>query len=147
MNDPHDLERFVRAQHDVYDTVLAELRARRKRSHWMWFVFPQLRGLGHSAIARHYGIASRTEAQAYWRHPVLGARLAECTQLMLAVPDRSAHDILGSPDDMKFRSCMTLFNAVSPQEPLLRQALERYFGGLPDPRTLELLGEPPAGTR
>ena len=147
MTDPYNLPRFVDAQAPVYSRVLAELRAGQKHSHWMWFVFPQLRGLGHSAMARHYGIASRTEAQAYWRHPVLGARLAECTQLMLAVPDRSAHDILGSPDDMKFRSCMTLFNAVSPQEPLWRQALEKYFGGLPDPRTLELLGEPQAGTR
>jgi uncharacterized protein (DUF1810 family) len=106
----------------------------------MWFVFPQLRGLGRSALALHYGIASRAEAEAYCRHPVLGPRLLECTRLLLAVPDRTAHEILGSPDDMKLRSCMTLFHAVWPQEPVFRQALDRYFGE-PDVRTLELLGE------
>jgi uncharacterized protein (DUF1810 family) len=145
MSDPHDLDRFVQAQHGVYDEVMAELAGGCKRSHWMWFVFPQLRGLGRSAMARHYGIASRAEAEAYCQHPVLGPRLVACTRLMLAVPGRSAHEILGAPDDMKFRSCMTLFHEVSPHEPLFREALERYFGGQPDPRTMELLAQSPPG--
>lgn len=144
MEDPHDLGRFVQAQDRVYDEVLAELRAGRKRSHWMWFVFPQLRNLGRSATAQHYGLSSRAEAEAYARHPVLGPRLADCTRLVLAVQGRSAHEILGSPDDMKLHSCMTLFRAACPEEPLFRQALDQYFGGRPDPRTLELLAAEPS---
>jgi len=121
-------------------TVLHELRAGRKRSHWMWFVFPQLRGLGSSGMAQHYGIASLAEARAYLAHPVLGPRLRECCSLMLAVPQRSALEILGSPDDLKFRSCCTLFQLAAPGEELFGQCLERFYGGVPDPRTLALCG-------
>ena len=137
-DDPHDLQRFVDAQAPVYDTVRAELAAGAKASHWMWFVFPQRRELGRSATARHFGIASRAEAEAYAHHPLLGARLRECTALVLAVHGRTAHEIFGSPDDLKFRSCMTLFAQVAPQEPLFQQALDRYDGGVGDPATLAL---------
>jgi uncharacterized protein (DUF1810 family) len=140
MDDPHHLERFVTAQEPVIATVLDELRAGRKRSHWMWFVFPQLQGLGTSSMAQLFGIGSLAEARAYLAHPVLGARLRECCTLMLQVPGRSAHDILGSPDDLKFRSCVTLFSLAEPQEPLFRACLDRFYGGEPDPRTLALCG-------
>jgi uncharacterized protein (DUF1810 family) len=138
-DDPFDLQRFVDAQDQVLPQVRTELAAGDKRSHWMWFVFPQLKALGRSATALHYGLASREEALAYWRHPLLGPRLRECTALVLGVPaPRSAHAIFHSPDDLKFRSCMTLFAAVAPEEPLFGQALARFFDG-PDPRTLALL--------
>lgn len=137
--DPHDLERFVSAQESVWPRVLRELGAGAKASHWMWFVFPQLRGLGRSEVARHYGIASLEEAAAYWRHPLLGPRLAECTVLMLAVPERSALQILGHPDDLKFASSMTLFERAAPQELLFTRALQRFFGGRRDAATLALL--------
>ena len=137
--DPHDLERFVAAQDAVFPQVLDELSRGRKTSHWMWFVFPQLRGLGRSATARHFGLASGGEAGAYWRHPLLGARLKEGSDLVLAVAGRSALQIFGPPDDLKFRSCMTLFEAVAPGEPVFARALETYFGGERDARTLELL--------
>jgi uncharacterized protein (DUF1810 family) len=137
-NDPFDLQRFVDAQAPVYAQVRAELVEGRKTSHWMWFVFPQLTGLGSSATARHYGIASIAEARAYWAHPLLGPRLAECTALVLAAQGRSAHEIFGSPDDLKFRSCMTLF-ARATGEPAFARALEQYFGGEADPRTVERL--------
>lgn len=133
------LERFVQAQDRVYASVLEELAAGEKTSHWMWFVFPQLKALGRSTIARHFGIESRNEAMAYWQHPVLGPRLKECTKLVLAASDKTAHDIFDAPDDLKFWSCMTLFAQVAPQEPLFGQALERFFGGRPDKNTLELL--------
>lgn len=133
-----DLERFVDAQRGVYGDVLDELRAGRKASHWMWFVFPQLRGLGYSATAHYYGIVSAAEARAYLAHPVLGARLRECIELLLAVQGRSAHAIFGSPDDLKLRSSLTLFDAVS-GDPLFRRALDRYFDGQPDPATLSRL--------
>ena len=139
MDDAHGLDRFVRAQAPVIEHVRAELRAGRKASHWMWFVFPQLRGLGLSSTAQHYGIASLDEARVYLAHPVLGPRLRECCALMLAVPGQSAHAILGSPDDLKFRSCVTLFGQAAPGEPLFQQCLDRFYGGAPDPRTLELL--------
>jgi uncharacterized protein (DUF1810 family) len=138
--DPHDLARFVSAQEPVIDEVLEELRRGRKRTHWMWFVFPQLKGLGMSAMAQHYGIASLGEARAYLAHPVLGPRLRECCELMLAVPRKSAHDILGSPDDLKFRSCVTLFALAAPQETLFQGCLDRFYGGVPDPRTVALCG-------
>lgn len=138
--DPHDLGRFVAAQAPVYDQVLEELRGGRKRSHWMWFVFPQLQGLGASAMAQRYGIASLDEARAYLAHPVLGPRLRECCELMLAVPQKSAHDILGSPDDLKFRSCLTLFALAAPGEPLFRDGLDRFYAGQPDSRTIALCG-------
>jgi len=142
-NDPHDLERFVAAQAPVWAQVRAELAGGRKRSHWMWFVFPQLRGLGRSAIAERYGIASRAEAAAYLAHPLLGARLVEATRLMItAAPGASALAILGSPDDLKFRSSMTLFAAVADgARAPFDAALARYFGGAADPATLALLDE------
>ncbi len=136
--DPFDLRRFVEAQDPVLAEVRAELAAGRKTSHWMWFVFPQLKGLGRSGMAQHYGIASAEEARAYWAHPLLGQRLRDCTQLVLAVEGRSAHAIFGSPDDLKFRSCLTLF-AQATGEPLFTRALAKYFDGRPDEATLRLL--------
>ena len=133
-----DLNRFVNAQDPVYADSLRELAAGAKRTHWMWFVFPQLRGLGHSQTASFYGIASRAEAQAYLAHPVLGHRLRECTRLVNTVSGRTAHAIFGSPDDVKFRSSMTLFDAVSPGD-IFGEALRIYFAGVADDRTLEFL--------
>lgn len=140
MNDPHDLERFVIAQEPTYEQVSTELRAGRKTTHWMWFIFPQLRDLGQSPTAKLYGIASREEAAAYLQHPVLGPRLKECVGLVLAITGRNAHAIFGSPDDLKFRSSMSLFAAVAPKEPMFKEALEKYYGGKPDPRTFALIG-------
>lgn len=135
-----DLERFVTAQEPVYETVLAELRAGQKQGHWMWFVFPQLAGLGRSATARHYALSGLAETRAYLDHPLLGERLRECCTLVLATgPGMSAHDIFGSPDDMKFRSCVTLFAEAAPAEHLFTACLKRFFGGEPDPETLSLL--------
>jgi uncharacterized protein (DUF1810 family) len=139
MRTENDLERFVEAQDVVYQDVRRELAAGRKATHWMWFVFPQLRGLGRSATARYFGIGSRDEAAAYLQHPVLGARLRECVGLVLAVDGSSAHAIFGSPDDLKVCSSMTLFAAIAPSEPLFRRALDKYFGGAPDPATSEIL--------
>ncbi|MES2879520.1 MAG: DUF1810 domain-containing protein [Pseudomonadota bacterium] len=139
LNEQHGLQRFVDAQDRVYDSVCNELALGEKTTHWMWFVFPQLKTLGRSPIAKHYGIESREEAQAYWQHPILGKRLVECTQLVLAQHHTTAHDIFGSPDDLKFRSCMTLFAQVAPNEPVFKLALERFFNGLPDESTLKLL--------
>ena len=139
MSDSPDLERFVQAQDPVIAEVRRELRAGSKRSHWMWFVFPQLRGLGRSAMAWEYGLASRREAEDYQAHPVLGPRLRECTALVGTVADRSIGQILGSPDDMKFRSSMTLFAVVAPDGLLFRQALDRFFVDGPDPLTLQRL--------
>ena len=127
------------AQAPVWPHVLAELRAGRKQSHWMWFVFPQIAGLGHSTMAQHFAIASRAEARAYLDHAILGPRLLEATRLVLAAEDRGAHDIFGSPDDLKFRSSMTLFDAVAPND-VFAAALKKYFDGERDPATLERLG-------
>jgi len=138
-DDPHQLDRFIHAQAPVYGQVCAELQAGDKRSHWMWFVFPQLAGLGRSSTAQHYGIGSRAEGLAYRQHPLLGARLVQCTSLVLALHGRTALQIFHTPDDLKFRSCMTLFHALVPQEPIFSQALEKYFGGTGDPMTLSLL--------
>jgi uncharacterized protein (DUF1810 family) len=138
-DDPFTLQRFVDAQASVIDAVRAELKRGRKNSHWMWFVFPQFAGLGFSSMSQRYAIASLAEARAYLAHPTLGDRLRECVELVLEVDDRSAHDIFGSPDDMKFRSCLTLFAQSSREEVFLR-ALEKYFDGSPDPATLSLLG-------
>jgi len=135
----HDLERFVAAQESVYERALAELRQGRKRSHWMWFIFPQLIGLGRSPTARHFAIRSTEEARNYLAHPVLGRRLRECTEAILGVEDRSVSEILGFPDDLKFRSSMTLFAALSDRGSLFEQALARYYDGKPDSRTLDLL--------
>lgn len=138
--DPFDLARFRAAQAPVFDTALAELRAGAKRSHWIWFVFPQLRGLGRSPTAHHYGLASIAEARAYLAEPVLAERLRSATEAVLGVEDRSAHDIFGSPDDLKFRSSMTLFRqAAGPSGQLFQQALDRYFGGEADEATIALL--------
>ena len=138
MNDD-DLQRFVQAQEPRMDDVLAELAAGRKRTHWMWFVFPQLRGLGHSQMAWHFGLQSRGEAAAYLAHPLLGPRLRECVELVLAVEGRSAHAIFGSPDDLKLRSCLTLFREIDGVDGVFGQALDKYFDGQPDPATLQLL--------
>ncbi|WHZ10081.1 MAG: DUF1810 domain-containing protein [Burkholderiaceae bacterium] len=141
-HDPHGLDRFVEAQAPVWAGVRAELAAGAKTSHWMWFVFPQLRGLGSSAMAQHYGIASLAEAQAYLAHPLLGPRLREGVALLLAQRGRSAREIFGATDEMKLRSSLTLFaQAVrgGADEPLFRQALARYFDGAQDARTLALL--------
>jgi uncharacterized protein (DUF1810 family) len=138
MSDPFDLERFVNAQAPVYDSVRAELREGQKQGHWMWFIFPQLRGLGSSAIADKFGISSREEAEAYLNHPVLGPRLRECTNLVNAVEERSIEQIFGYPDDLKFRSSMTLFRIVAEDNRIFKFALEKYFEGEADPRTLEM---------
>ncbi|MDN4588834.1 DUF1810 domain-containing protein [Xenophilus aerolatus] len=135
-----DLQRFVDAQAPVYEQVRAELAAGHKRTHWMWFVFPQIQGLGRSAMAQRYAIASREEAAAYLAHPVLGARLRECSAMVLSAHGPAIDDILGPPDDLKFKSCMTLFDAVAPAgETLFAQCLQRFFGGVRDAATLERL--------
>lgn len=136
--DPHDLRRFIAAQQPVYTRVTSELRHGHKQTHWIWFIFPQVAGLGHSSTANRYAIRSRDEAAAYIAHAVLSERLLECTELVLAHPDKTANDILGSPDDLKFRSSMTLFGAVSAR-PLFQTALDRFYRGLPDERTLHIL--------
>lgn len=132
------LERFVEAQHRVYDGVLDELAMGHKVSHWMWYIFPQLRALGRSAMAKRFGIVSTAEASEYMAHPVLGRRLLECVNLLLAQRNADPHDIFGSPDDLKFRSCLTLFSAVS-SEACFKAALERFYAGKADPSTVELL--------
>jgi len=141
--DPYNLERFVSAQQREYAQVCAELRAGRKRSHWIWYIFPQMRGLGSSDMAKYYGIGSREEAEAYLQHPVLGARLRECTRLVLDVAGRSIDQILGYPDDLKFRSSMTLFAAAVEaqdlEQDLFQEALRKYFDGKPDSLTLGML--------
>jgi uncharacterized protein (DUF1810 family) len=139
-DDPFDLARFVIAQAPVFPVVLAELKAGRKRTHWMWFIFPQLRGLGRSAMATFYGIASLHVARAYLAHSILGPRLELCTQIVLELEQGSLHDIFGSPDDMKFQSSMTLF-AVGAADPVsvFYRALDRWCGGILDPHTLDLL--------
>lgn len=138
--DPFDLQRFVAAQDPVYAQVKTELAAGAKTSHWMWFVFPQLKALGRSGTARHFGIASLDEAQAYARHPLLGARLRECGRILLALRGFSALQIFGSTDAMKLRSCLTLFERAAPAEPLWGELLQRYCGGERDAATLQLLG-------
>jgi uncharacterized protein (DUF1810 family) len=138
LNDRFQLKRFVDAQAPIYPQVVAELGAGRKRSHWMWFIFPQVAGLGHSAMAQKYAIGSRQEAVAYLAHAVLGPRLCECTDLVLAVENRSIHDILGSPDDAKFRSSMTLFAEVADDE-RFRRAIATYFTAGLDQATLDIL--------
>jgi uncharacterized protein (DUF1810 family) len=137
--DGDGLGRFIEAQRPVYADVLDELGAGTKRSHWMWFIFPQLRGLGVSVMARHFGLSDADEARAYLAHPLLGARLRECVGLVLAVEGKSAFEIFAAPDDLKFRSCMTLFDRVAPEERTFAEALRRYFGGRPDERTLSML--------
>ena len=139
LTDPFDLDRFVQAQAEDYDDALAEVRRGRKQSHWMWYVFPQFDGLGMSSISQHYAIRSMAEAEAYLAHPVLGPRLNEIAAAALAVDGRSAHDIFGSPDDLKLRSSATLFAAVSPGGSVFHRLLDTYFGGEPDEKTLRLM--------
>lgn len=141
MADPFDLDRFVQAQEEVMPAVRRELAAGDKQTHWMWFVFPQVRALGRSGTAQRYGIASLAEARAYLAHPLLGARLVECTKLVLAVEGRSVHEIFGRPDDLKFRSSMTLFAAADPTVAVFTDALAKYFNGVPDSMTTELLSQ------
>lgn len=136
------LERFVEAQAKVYRNVIDELAMGHKQTHWMWFIFPQLRELGKSAKAKHYGLAMAQEARDYLAHPVLGPRLLECTRLILALRNADAHEIFGSPDDLKLRSCMTLFDAVAPDHAEFRQALKTFFADKPDQATLQLLKQP-----
>ena len=139
MEDVFDLERFVEAQGPVSDRVMRELEAARKTSHWMWFVFPQIAGLGTSPMAVRFAITSLDEAKAYLAHPILGARLRRCTRLVNAIEGRSALDVFGSPDDLKLRSSLTLFARAAPDETLFADALDKYFGGVADPKTLERL--------
>lgn len=141
MTDDYNLQRFLDAQATTYETVLAELRAWRKSSHWIWFVFPQIQGLGHSAMAQQFAISSLDEAKAYLQHPVLGPRLRECTQLALDVNGRSAEEIFGYPDHLKFRSCMTLFLTATTDNKLFKAALLKYFDGKPDQLTLDILAQ------
>ncbi len=146
--DPYELSRFVRAQKHVYADALSEITNGRKRTHWMWFVFPQLAGLGVSATSKRYAIATVDEARAYLDHPILGPRLLECSESLLRVEGRSATAILGTPDDLKLRSCATLFASVSPPGSVFERVLEKYYGGARDPKTLRLLGmagQPPGG--
>lgn len=140
VDDPHDLGRFLHAQAQDYDRALSEIRAGRKRSHWMWYIFPQFASLGSSPTARRYAIKSMAEAEAYLQHPVLGARLTECCEAVIGVQGRSALEIFGSPDDMKLRSCATLFASISAPGSVFQQLLRKYFEGVPDPRTLHLMG-------
>ena len=138
-NDPHNLQRFVDAQNGVFEQVCAELREGQKRGHWMWFIFPQLRGLGNSEVAIHFAITSRDEAQMYLKHSVLGPRIRECTRLVNLVEGRLINQIFGYPDDLKFRSSMTLFAAVTSENQIFNDALQKYFCGEPDRLTLERL--------
>jgi len=135
--DPYDLQRFVAAQDTggTYDHATAELRGGRKTSHWMWFIFPQIAGLGYSPVSRAYAITSLAEARAYLAHPVLGPRLTECAAILTRLPGRSAEPVLGEVDALKLRSCVTLFMHAAPGEPVFRQVLDRYFDGVPDPAT------------
>jgi uncharacterized protein (DUF1810 family) len=138
-SDPFHLARFVEAQEDCIEQVRAELRAGRKRTHWMWFVFPQMRGLGRSAMSEHYGISGRAEAAAYLAHPILGQRLIDCTRLVLAARPHSVKEIFGTPDQLKFHSSMTLFAEAAPDPALFREALAVFFDGVRDEATLRLL--------
>jgi uncharacterized protein (DUF1810 family) len=139
--DPFDLNRFVRAQEPDYKHALEEIAAGRKRSHWMWYIFPQFAGLGLSSTSRHYAIGSLDEARAYLAHPILGPRLVECAEAALTVKGRSAHDIFGSPDDLKLRSSVTLFALVSSENSVFHRVLEKYFEGKRDQRTLDVVAE------
>jgi uncharacterized protein (DUF1810 family) len=137
--DPFDLVRFTSAQDAVYGRALAEIRNGDKRSHWMWFIFPQIDGLGFSSTAKHYAIKSAEEARQYLAHPVLGRRLLECAEAVLAVEGRSAFDIFGSPDDLKLKSCMTLFESLAGEDSVFGRVLNKYYQGKRDTRTQEIL--------
>jgi uncharacterized protein (DUF1810 family) len=137
--DPHNLARFVEAQRGVYTQALAELRAGRKRTHWMWFIFPQLDGLGISSMSRRYALRGLDEAAAYLAHPVLGPRLVACAEALLAVPEATAFEIMGTPDDLKLHSSATLFAQVAGADSVFHRLLDRFFNGKPDPKTMSLL--------
>ncbi|WP_416674330.1 DUF1810 domain-containing protein [Egbenema bharatensis] len=145
-NDPHNLNRFVQAQNPVYEQALAEIKDGQKKTHWMWFIFPQFDGLGSSPTSKTYAIKSLAEARAYLDHPVLGARLIECAEAALGVVGRSANQIFGSPDDRKLKSCATLFAAISPAGSVFHQLLDRFFRDQRDSETLRLLNESGEGT-
>jgi uncharacterized protein (DUF1810 family) len=140
IDDPHGLARFVLAQQEIYESVLAELGSGQKRSHWMWFIFPQIEGLGHSATSRYYAIKSLDEARAYLSHGVLGARLVECCEILLGLKGKSAADIFGFPDDLKLRSSMTLFAEAAESGSVFERVLEKYFNEERDKKTEDLLG-------
>lgn len=142
-DDPHDLRRFVRAQANDYGRALSEIRSGRKRSHWMWYVFPQLAGLGSSSISKRFAIKGLDGARAYLEHPLLGPRLLECADAVLGIEGRSVSEIFGSPDDLKLRSCATLFARVSPANSVFQRLLAKYYGSERDGRTLQLLGLAP----
>lgn len=137
--DPYSLSRFVEAQDRVYEQALAELHAGRKRTHWMWYIFPQLEGLGHSPTAKHYAIKNAEEACAYLNHSLLGPRLLDCTRAVLSIEGKSASEIFGFPDDLKLKSCMTLFASVAEPNSPFEQVLRKYYGGMGDEKTLHLL--------
>ena len=139
VSDPHDLVRFVEAQAADYDQALAEIKAGRKSSHWMWYVFPQIDGLGFSSMSRRYSIKSLDEARAYLDHPLIGARLVECAEAAMGIEGRSACQVFGSPDDMKLKSCATLFARVTPPDSVFARLLDKFFEGKPDGKTLGLL--------
>ena len=138
--DPYALNRFVRAQEDDYERALSEIRSGRKRSHWMWYIFPQVDGLGSSETSRRYAIKSLAEAEAYLRHPVLGPRLVACAEAAIAIEAKSAFDVFGTPDDLKLQSCATLFASISPPGSVFHRLLDKYFQGKRDGKTLRLLG-------
>ncbi len=140
LNDPFDLERFTRAQERDFARALAEIKSGRKRSHWMWYIFPQIDGLGFSATSRRYAIKSLDEAKAYLEHPILGPRLVQCAEAVLAVENRSAEEIFGWPDVLKLRSSATLFACVAPSGSVFERILAKYYDGVGDPKTLQLLG-------
>jgi uncharacterized protein (DUF1810 family) len=144
--DPFDLRRFVDAQANVYERALSEIKNGRKRSHWMWFIFPQVEGLGTSSTSRRYAIKSIAEAKAYLAHPILGPRLLESAEAGLAVETSSASEVFGSPDDMKLRSCATLFSCVSAPRSVFSQLIDKYFEGKLDDRTLQVLGRTDIGS-
>lgn len=142
-DDPYDLARFVRAQEHDYERALSEIRSGKKRTHWIWYIFPQIDGLALSSTAKHYSIKSLAEAGAYLDHPILGPRLLECAEEVVRVEDRSATEIFGSPDDLKLRSCATLFACVSPPGGVFDRLLTKYYRGERDGKTLQLLGIAP----
>lgn len=135
----NDLKRFLDAQEEDFETALAEIRTGRKRSHWMWYIFPQIAGLGFSSTARFYAIKTRTEAEEYLRHPVLGKRLIEISEALLEIEDKTANQVFGSPDDLKLKSSMTLFGALNDTNPVFQKVLDKYYDGGTDARTLELI--------
>lgn len=139
-SDPHDLNRYMAAQENDYERALAEIRSGRKQSHWMWYIFPQYDGLGLSATSRQFAIKSVAEVREYLQHPVLGPRLQECCGILLGLATRSANEVFGAPDDMKLRSCATLFAAVTPAGSVFEQVLDKFFQGARDEKTLQLLG-------